>query len=789
MNDRRQKLYTFGTFRMDPVREVLLHGETPIPLTSKAFHTLLVLVENSGQVMSKEQLMASLWPGTFVEEANLAKHISMVRKALGQTAQNRGYIVTVPGSGYRFSEPVHEISAESSEIHSNQANSPSRHNAGKGSLRGIFPSLVTVAAILVTAALVTYRFIQHRGIPESPTARDTVLVVDFLNTTGDPVFDGTLQQALAVSLNQSPFLNILSENKTEAALRMMGRSASESLTPDLARELCQRAGGQVYISGSIVSIGEQYVLGLKAVDCSSGDTLALEQTTAPSKENVLKALDAAATKLRTQLGESLATVKEFDVPLEQATTASLEALRAYSMGRRESAEQGPRVALPYDQKAIQFDPDFAMGYFAVGHDYFILGEVAQASHYFKRAFQLSTDVSEREKLTIAAAYYLSVTGELDKAVQTYKEQIASYPRDAKAYLGLAIVYGQQGEYETAANMARQEVQLTPNDAASYGILAYNLIALQQFQEARQTIEQATARKLDDFVARQVLYALAFLNNDPDSMRQQAAWFTGKATVENSGLSLESDTEAYFGRLRRARELTVQAVDSALRNGHNENAAIWLANAALREAAFGNVLESRRLAGEAFKMLQASQAVESESALALAMIGDSERATSLAHDLNHRFPVDTQTHSLWLPTIQSQLDLNRKDPRAALNQLNTAASMDLAAIQSVANVSCLNSVYERGQAYLAAGNGNAAAAEFQKILNHSGIVWNCWTGALAHLGLARANALEGKTLQAPDANAARIRALIAYKDFFGLWKDADPDIPILIRAKAEYTRLQ
>ena len=789
MNDRRQNLYAFGAFRMDPAREVLLCGDTPIPLTSKAFHTLLVLVENSGQVMSKEQLMASLWPGTFVEEANLAKHISMVRKALGQTAQDRGYIVTIPGSGYRFSEPVHEISAEDSEIHANQANSPAPHHAGKGSLRSIFWAVVTVAAILVTAALVTYRLIHPRASPASPTARDTVLVVDFLNTTGDPVFDGTLQQALVVSLNQSPFLNILSENKTEATLRMMGRSAGEPLTPDLARELCQRAGCQVYISGSIVNIGAQYVLGLKAVDCSSGDTLALEQTTAPTKENVLKALDAATTKLRTQLGESLTTVREFDVPLEQATTASLDALRAYSMGRRESAEQGPRVALPYDQKAIQLDPDFAMGYFAVGYDYFILGEVAQASQYFKKAFELSADVSEREKLTIAAAYYQSVTGELDKAVQTDKEQIASYPRDAKAYLGLAIVYGQQGEYETAADMARQAVQLTPNDAASYGILAYNLIALQQLQEARQTIEQATARKLDDFVARQVLYALAFLNNDPDSMRQQAAWFTGKATVENSGLSLESDTEAYFGHLRRARELTAQAVDSARRNGHNENAAIWLANAALREAAFGNVSESRHLAGEAFKMRQASQAVESASALALAMSGDNERATSLAQDLNHRFPADTQTHSLWLPTIQSQIDLNRKNPRAALNQLNAAASMDLAAIQSLTNVSCLNSVYERGQAYLAAGNGNAAALEFQKILNHSGIVWNCWTGALAHLGLARANALESRTLQGPDANAARIRALTAYTDFFGLCKDADPDIPIVNQAKAEYARLQ
>jgi DNA-binding winged helix-turn-helix (wHTH) protein len=325
--------------------------------------------------------------------------------------------------------------------------------------------------------------------------------------------------------------------------------------------------------------------------------------------------------------------------------------------------------------------------------------------------------------------------------------------------------------------------------APYGILSYDLIASQRFDEARQAIEQAQARKLDDLVLRQVLYALAFLKNDPSAMEEQAAWFTGKAAVENSGLSLESDTAAYTGHLRRARELTGQSVDSAVRNGHKESAAIWQANAALREAGFGNTNESRRIAGEALKLLPTGQAVETEAALVLAMTGDQVRSASLAQDLSRRFPLDTQLQSLWLPTIQAQLALDKKEPTVALANLHVTAPVDRAAIQFLSNVSCLYPIYVRGEAYLAAGNGVVALTEFQKILDHNGIVWNCWTGALAHLGVARANALQARTSRGADADAARVRALGAYKDFRTLWEDADPDISILKEAKAEYAKLQ
>jgi len=799
MGNGIKRFYEFGPFRLDPARELLLRADQPIALTSKAFQTLLALVENSEQVMSKEQLMKLLWRDTFVEESNLTKHISMVRRALGQTAQDHGYIVTVPGVGYRFAEEVRVISPDPVPQAAEASGSISQRPAS-----GIeqLQKAAAVVVVLIIAGVIATNLYRRSHPKEALTEKDTVLLVDFRNSTGDTVFDDTLKQALSVSLNQSPFLNVLSENRVAATVRMMARPAGNPPTPEFARELCQRAGSRAYIMGSIANLGNQYVVGLQAVNCANGDTLVREQASAAAKEKVLDALGVAATKLRSELGESLATVQKFDVPLQQATTSSLEALRAYSLGRREASEQGPRVALPYDQRAIKLDPNFAMGYFALGYDYFILGEVGLASEYFTKAFELSSQVSEREKLVIAAAYYQSVTGELDNATQTYKELIASYPRDYRAHLDLAIVYGQQGQYEDAVTAVREAVRLAPDEVASYGVLSYDLLALQRIDEATQVAQQARARKLDDFVLRQVLYALAFLKNDSSAMAEEAGWFSGKSSVENSGLSLESDTAAYTGHLGQARELMAQSVRSAVSNGHRESAAIWWASAALREAAFGNSGEAQKFASEALNLLPAGQAVEIESAMALATVGDTSRSAALAQDLNRRFSSDTQVRSLWLPTIQSQLALHKGDSAAALTHLSKTNAMDLAAIQFLTNVSCLYPVYVRGQAYLAAENGSAAAAEFQKIIDHSGITWNCWTGALARLGLARGYAMEARAAHvgaaitpvssgarpAPDPEAIA-KARDAYEQFLKLWKDADPDIPVLKQARAEYSKLE
>jgi serine/threonine protein kinase/tetratricopeptide (TPR) repeat protein len=652
--------------------------------------------------------------------------------------------------------------------------------------RKLWKVLVPAAVVLVALAIAGSFYFRSRQTAHRLTEKDTIVLSDFANSTGDAVFDDTLKTALSVALNQSPFLNVLPENKVAATLKLMSRPAGTKLTPEVTRELCQRAGSKAYLAGSIASLGSQYVLGLKAVNCQSGDPLAEEQVTAASKEKVLDALGEAASKLRTELGESLATVQKFDVPLAQATTSSLEALKAYSLGNKAYNESDTAAALPYFQRAIELDPSFASGFDAVGNDYDSLGEVGRAGEYYTKAFQLREHASEREKLLITANYYRNVTGELDKAAQTLQEEIESYPRESG---NLGQVFASLGQYEKAAETTRQAVGLAPDHVGNYVGLAGYALALQRFDETRQIILAAQARKLDDYQLHSLLYALAFLGADSAAMAEQQQWLVSKPDFENDGLALASDTEAYGGHLRKARELTKRAVDSAIRADNKETGAIYLANAALQHAAYGNATEATHSAAEAFKLAPASPGVESESALAFAMTGDTARAESLAQDLGRRFPLDTQMQSLWLPAIQAQLALDRKNPASALNTLQAASPMELGSIPFVNNVSCLYHVYVRGEAHLAAGQGSAAATEFQKIIDHSGIVWNCWTGALAHLGVARANALQSRTSQGADADAARVRALAAYKDFLILWKDADPDMPILKQAKAEYAKLQ
>ena len=635
-----------------------------------------------------------------------------------------------------------------------------------------------LASALLVAVVVGITFYFRQRQFHRLTEQDTLVLADFSNNTGEAVFDDTLKQALNIALRQSPFLNILPDSRVGETLKLMTRPANTPLTSDVAREVCERAGSKAYTAGAIATLGSEYVLGLKAVNCQSGDTLAQAQVTAPAKEKVLDALGDAAAKLRRDLGESLGTVQKFDVPLQQATTSSLEALKAFTLGNKAAREKGSSAALPYYHRAIELDPNFAMAYRAMGANYSNLAEVGRASEYYSKAFDLRDHISEREKLAIAADYYDTVTGELDKAVETYQELIESYPRDNAAYGNLAFVYAKQGQYDRAAEMDRQNLRLAPNNMLAYESLANDLLSSQRIDEARQSLHQAELAKLDDYILRDGHYALAFLANDSSGMAEQLKWFEDKPDYENYGLSLASDTEAYKGHVLKARALTKRAVDSALRADSKENAAIWRGNAALREASFGNTAEAREAAGEALKMAPTSQGVEIEAALALAMTSDKVRADAIAQDLAKRFPLDSQIQSFWVPAIQAQLALARNDSAAAIEHLQASAPMELGQIQFNLNISCLYPTYVRGQAYLAAGQGNAAAAEFQKILDHSGIVWNCSTGVLAHLGLARAYGLAG--------DKAKARA--AYQDFLSLWKDADPGIPILTQAKAELAKI-
>jgi Tfp pilus assembly protein PilF len=445
--------------------------------------------------------------------------------------------------------------------------------------------------------------------------------------------------------------------------------------------------------------------------------------------------------------------------------------------------------VPYYQRAIELDPNFALGYLAVGDVYYSLGETGRASEYLTKAFQLRDHTSEIERLKIAAQYYQLVTGELEKAAKIHQEWIAQYPRDAAAHNSLGAIYDSLGLRDKTIEESRETVKLLPEYGDDYINLAYDLLALQRIDEAEQTIRQAQGRKLENGGFYQVLYAVAFLHGDSSAMEEQQRQLAGKPE-ENYGLSLAADTEAYAGHLVKARELTRNSVDSAIRADSKETGAIWLENSALREAAFGNPAEAKQAAADGLKLAPTSRGVEAEAALAFAMAGETARAELLAKDLNQRYPLDTRMQSLWLPAIRAQVAINRKNPSGAVTNLEPALPpIEFGGIEFGANISCLYPTYIRGQAYLMNGRGKEAAAEFQKIIDHNGIVWNCWTGALAHLGVARANALQSRTSQGADADAARVRALAAYRDFLVLWKDADPDIPILKQAKAEYAKLQ
>jgi len=648
---------------------------------------------------------------------------------------------------------------------------------------------MAVLATVLLAALIGAGFYYRSHRTNSLTEKDTLVLSDFANSTGDPVFDDTLKTALSVALKQSPFLNVLSESKVAATLQLMARPPGTRLTPAVARELCQRAGSKAYIAGSIATLGSEYVLALKAVNCQSGDQLAQELVTAAAKESVLDVLGQAAARLRGELGESLATVQKYDVPLVHATTPSLEALKSYSLGLKTSDEKGPAAALPFDLRAIELDPNFAMAYRAVGLDYSNLAQTGRAAEYLMKAFELRERASEREALIIAADYYFLVQGDLEKAAQTYREILAIYPRDEAASDNLGSLYEQLGQYERAIEMENETIQAKPIAVNAYENLASDYLALGRFEEARKIIKAAQDRGLDDFILHLGLYGLGFIHQDEKSMEQELVWLRARPDAAHYGLELESRTMAYQGRLQQARELNRKAITSALHVDSKESSAIWQASGALREAAMGNLGEAATEANEALRRMPGDQSVQVQAALALAMAGKIEEAESVKLELNKLFPQDTFVQSYWIPAIEAQLAIARKDPGHGVEVSKTSSALDLGGIPFELSISCMYPVYTRGQAYLAMGDAQGAGGEFQKIIDHNGIVWNCWTGSLARLGLARAYELESRTSQGASAAAARVRAIAAYKDFFALWKDADADIRILNEAKSDYAKLQ
>ena len=631
----------------------------------------------------------------------------------------------------------------------------------------------TAAALLVAALMAGGLYYRSHRV-QHLTDRDTVVLTDFDNKTGDAVFDDALKQALAVELGQSPFLNVLSDRKVSETLAMMGHPTNQRITEDVGRELCLRTGSTALLGGTISSLGSHYLIELNAVACSTGDTLAKEQGEANRKEDVLKALSRASSSLRTKLGESLPSVQKFNVPIE-ATTSSLEALKSYSMGIVVGREKGEAPSIPFLKRAIELDPNFPMAYAGLGMVYSNLLQRSLAVEYATKAYQLRDRVSEREKLRISANYFLA-TGEVDKEAQTYELWIANYPRDSVPHGDLGADYVNIGQYDEALAEFQETLRLAPDNVSNYATLGSTYLILNRLDKAGATFDQALAHQLDSGFLRQYMYLLAFLRGNAAQMEQQVAWAGGKPGDEDVLLSMQSDTEAYYGRLSRARDFSRRAADSAIRAYSKETAALWQLNAALREAELGNTALAEQGITAALALSQARD-VKLFAALTAGRSGDAPRARALAEELEKSYPTDTIMKLYWLPTINAAIELNKGNSSQALKYLEAVAPYELGTADTFINY--LYPAYVRGQAYLRTHNGTAAAAEFQKMLDHRGIVQNFVTGSLAHLQIGRAYAMAGDTA----------KAKAAYQGFFALWKDADLDVPILKQAKVEYANLQ
>ena len=639
------------------------------------------------------------------------------------------------------------------------------------------PLIFSAGVTVVIAAIVVCCWLIYAGRAHALTEKDTVVLADFGNSTHDAAFDDALKDALASELEQSPFLNILPDRKVGNILKQMGRLEGEYLDERTAMEVCQRAGSKAVLASSIASLGGQYVINLRAVNCQTGDTLVRQETQAAKKEEVLEALDGAAVKLRRKLGESLSTVEKFDVPIEEGSTSSLDALKAYSMGRKTWVGQGDyHAAAPFFQRAIRLDPNFAIAYDALAACYASLGEASLAAENVGKAYELRERVGEREKFSIESHYQELARGNLEEARKAYELWAQTYPRDADPPKGLNIIYGKLGQYDKALVEARVSLRLSPDSGVDYANLVAAYLNLNRLEEAAVTAKEAQLKNLDGQSLRLNLYQIAFLRNDEAGMAQQVAWAAGKPGSEEALLATEADTAAYFGRLGRAREFSRRAVASAVNSEDREAASGFEAVAALREGFFGYTSQAHQLAVGALT-LSTGREVEYGVAIALALAGDTSKGQTLADDLAKRFPDDTIVQFNYLPTLRAQLALDKKNPAEAIEILQAGSAYELGSPENSAFA--LYPVYVRGQAYLAAHNGTAAASEFQKIVDYPGVITNAPIGALAHLGLGRAHALQGDT----------VKAKTAYDDFLTLWKDADPNISILKEGKAEYAKLQ
>ena len=777
---------TFDEFEVDLRAYQLRRSGRSLKLERIPMEVLFLLVERPGQLVTREEIIEKLWgKNVFLDTDNaINTAIRKIRQVLKDDPEQPRFIQTVTGRGYRFIGQISEVVVPPANVPAEEklaSSSTPKATAAPTSIGERWKLMVpTLVAVLVVS--VGGYFYLHRT--PKLTDKDTIVLADFNNTTGDSVFDGTLRQGLAVQLEQSPYLSLISEERIQQVLRLMGKPADARLTPEIAREICERTASAAVLDGSIASLGSQYVLGLRAEDCRTGDVLADEQVQVARKEDVLNALSQIATRFRSRVGESLTTVKKYDVPLAEATTPSLEALKAYSAGWQVVSSTGSAAAVPFFSRAIEIDPNFASAYAALGRMYGDIGESVLSAQNTNQAYQLRDHASDQERFFISLTYELQVTGDLEKAQQICDLWVRAYPRASLPHGLLAGgIYPSIGKREESVEEAKIALGIDPDFSIGYSLLADSYLALERTAEAEKTLQRASERKLDipDFYVQR--YVIAFLKDDKTGMEREAALPREKPGVDDWMSNAEAFVSAYSGHLEEARKMSRRPADLARKAERRDTEALYEADAAMREALFGNALAARQRAGNAVE-LSKSRDVEYGAAFALALSGDSSQSQGLTEDLSRRFPEDTIVRFTYVPTIRALVALNHSQPSKAIELLQTAISYEggtpiEGGSEFLLGAGSLYPAYVRGLAYLASHHGVEAAAEFQKILDHRGVVLSDPIGALAHVQVARTYALSGD----------KTKAKSAYQDFFSLWQDADPDIPIFKQAKAEYAKMQ
>jgi DNA-binding winged helix-turn-helix (wHTH) protein/tetratricopeptide (TPR) repeat protein len=796
--DATQKLLRFGAFGLNLDTEELRKDGTLIKLAPQPFRLLAMLASHAGQVVTREEIQKQIWgDDTFVDfEHGMNQCINQIRSVLNDSADRPVYVETIPRRGYRFLAPVVSkmISVAPAVVESKSGiiDLPSVIPAAKPGPSGTSevslpaapqtvaapPSRVTAAAavavIAVVAVLAGGLYWRSRKFT-ALTDKDTIVLADFTNRTGDAVFDDALNTALAVEFGQTPFLNVLGPDKVRGTLKLMNQPANARLTPASAREVCQRTNSKAVVAGSIYDAGNHYRIELNALDCQTGMSFAKTEKEAANRNEVVRTLGIAGSDLRSQMGEPRASLQRFNKPLDEATSSSLEALQALAMAANVKRQHGDAATgAAYLKRAVELDPNYAQAYVNLGVPYLNANETGLTAQNFRKAYELRDRVTQRDRFAIESFYYIGVTGELEKGIQTFTEAAKVYPKDPSWSMDLSAVFMATGQYERSAAQAQESIRLVPA-AAAYVNLMTSYISLNRFDEAQVTFQDARDHKLDDANLYMQRYILAFVQGDGNSMRDVAAWGEGKRGAEALFVCAESRTEAFNGRMGKAGQLSQNAVELAMHTRAPQSAAECTIGEALQESEIGNPGRAQQRVVEALA-LGTALGIKTSSALALARAGDVAQAEKLSHELDQAFPQGTMMQNYFLPTIRASIELQRNNPAKAIEILEATVPYELGGFGAFGS---LYPAYIRGEAYLKKGQGQQAAAEFQKVIDHPGIVNNFITGALAYLQLGRAQVVMG------DKAAARK----SYNDFLTLWKDADPDIPIYKQAKAEYAKLQ